>query len=475
MRPPLLLLPCLFLLAVRAAAVELAGHRPNVVLIFLDDAGYGDFGFTGHPTIATPNLDSMAREGRDFRQWSVPSPACSASRYSLLTGRNPGRSGFPGWVLGPESREFLAGEEITLAEMLAENGYATAMIGKWHLGYPNEANGFDPASLPLAHGFDYFLGIGYSNDMIPEGYPDLLLLEGGTRPPLLADGPLARDWPRAWRGTGQAFGETGYRILARNPDQDGLITRSVDAGLAFIGEVRRPAQPFFLYLALTQPHVPLHPGEAYRGASRRGLYGDVIEEIDAQVGRLREELARLDLTEDTLIIFTSDNGPWLSKGLVGGSAGPFRDGKGSTWEGGVREPGLWCWPGTIPPGTSAEVTSTLDVLPTLAALAGEELPGSLVHDGVDISTLLADPATTLPERTLFFSGGDNRPRALRRGPWKLHWRTGSQLDTDHGFGAVSPERPLLFNVEQDPGETRNVADRNAELVRELLRERRERR
>ena len=270
MRKPFLLLVLLVLVAGSARAEPReAGDRPNVVILFCDDAGYGDFGFTGHPTIRTPHLDRMRREGLAFTQFYSASPACTASRYGLLTGRLPCRSGF-GWVLYPQSERGLHPKEVTIAEALKARGYRTAMFGKWHLGFPNEKNGTDPGMLPLAHGFDEWVGLPYSNDMQPPKWPPLPLLSG---PAAEANCSIP-----------------GYRLEIENPDQSTLTERYTDRALSFIR--RQKDEPFFLYLAYAMPHVPLHAGQEFAGRSRRGRYGDVIEEIDASAGRILDRCVR---------------------------------------------------------------------------------------------------------------------------------------------------------------------------------------
>ncbi|MEZ6190425.1 MAG: sulfatase [Phycisphaerales bacterium] len=384
---------------------------PNILLIFLDDAGYGDLGCYGNPTIRTPNLDALAAAGAKFTQFYSASPACTASRYSLLTGRYPVRSGFR-WVLHPESERGLHTDEVTLATVLREAGYRNAIFGKWHLGSKREF-------FPLQRGFDEYFGIPYSNDMLPPRWPDLPLIDGNE-------------------------------VVEINPDQQRLTGVFTDRAMRFMSESVADEQRFFCYLAYTMPHVPLHPGDAFAGRSRRGAYGDVIEEIDANVGKLVAHLKALGIAEDTLVLFTSDNGPWIIKNERGGSAGPFRDGKGSTWEGGVREPAIACWPGVISAGTViADVCSTLDVLPTVLEMLGRPRLTDRTLDGVSMLPLLCGRPRETPRPPLFYYGGaDHELSAVRRGPWKLHIATYSQTGQDY-FDAPPP---LLFHLEHDPGE-----------------------
>lgn len=445
-----------------ASSVGLArdvGDRPNVVLFFLDDSGYGDYSHTGNPTIATPNISRLVQDGMSFPQFYVASPACSASRYSLLTGRVPGRSGLGSWVIGPQASRYLHPQEFTLAEGLKTRGYHTGIFGKWHLGSPNKNNRHVPETLPLAHGFDEWLGTNVSHD-----YDNAMLLQSdaaGVEP------------------------TQGYAVIARNlpsrPDVCATLTeRSTAAAVSFI--TRNKAAPFLAYIPFNMPHLGIHASEAFRGRSRRGLLGDVMEEIDASVGRVRQTLEEHGLTENTLIIFSSDNGPWImfqdtashpkygEARLHVGYATPFRDGKGSTWEGGHRVPGIFCWPGTIS-GNAVERSpaSTLDILPTVCGLAGVDVPTDRSIDGRDIRAYLLPEtsAETVPEFAFVYSGRDNKPSAVRVGPWKLHVRIASQTGNDYGFQA-SRETPLLFQLEQDLGEQIDRAGERPERVAAML-------
>lgn len=438
-------------------AARPADDRPNVVVVFLDDSGYGDYAHTGNPLVETPNLTRLAAEGACFTQFYTASPACSASRYALLTGRHPGRSGLGGWVVGPQSKAYLRTRETTLAEGLKQRGYATAIFGKWHLGTPNAANGMTPDALPLAHGFDTWLGTDVSHD-----YADARLL---------CSDPAGHE-PVA-----------GYRVVAEHlpsdrETSDSLTARCTQAAVEFIKA--RHEQPFFVYLAYNQPHLALHASDAFRGKSRRGLFGDVMAEIDDSLGRVLAALRDTGVAGNTLVVFSSDNGPWLKfqdtashpdygeARLNLGSAQPFRDGKGSNWEGGHRVAGIFHWPGTIAPLRQLEPAGTLDVLPTVLRLCGADVPSGI--DGRDIRTLLDPrrfPGPPPPPFRLAYAGPDNRPSAIREGPWKLHVRLVSQIADPHGF-AASREKPLLFQVEHDPGERINRASEQPETVRRLL-------
>ncbi len=447
----------LALAATGAVSARPALEKPNVIVVLLDDCGYGDFTHTGNPTIHTPNVSRMVAEGANFPQFYSASAACSHSRYGLLTGRHPLRSGLKQWAIGPEIPRHLHPEEITLAEGLKARGYATGMFGKWHLGNPNEGNGHTAEALPLAHGFDRWLGTNVSNDY--------------AKASNLIMGPATGEGPAK-----------GYRFVEKNiamnvPVQESLTKRYTDAAIGFIRE--KKDAPFFIYLAPNMPHLPVHASDEFKGKSRRGLYGDCIQEIDHHMGRLRAALAEAGIEKNTLLVFTSDNGPWIrfqnvakhpmhgEARLLVGSALPFRDGKGSNWEGGQRVPGVWCWPGTIPAGTTVqEPASTLDLLPTIFSLAGAELPGGRSLDGRDVRGLLGNPAWKgRTEDFAFYYADSTRVNAVRFGPWKLHVRLVSQLETTHGFQA-SPEKPLLFQVEQDCFERIDRAAESPRIVKQ---------
>ena len=445
----------LLLLAGMTQARE-AMDRPNVILIYLDDSGYGDYSHHGNPVIETPNIARMAEQGVNFTQWYVTSPACSASRYSLLTGRYPKRSGLGSWVINPDGKTHLRAEEVTIAEALRERGYATGMFGKWHLGNPNAKNDMSAQTLPLANGFDEWLGTNVSHD-----YLNAQLLQSdpaGTE-------PIA-----------------GYKVIAENlPShqevQDSLTKRYTDAAIDFIQ--RQKDKPFFTYLAYNQPHLALQADAGYRGKSRRGLLGDVMAEIDDSIARVLQTVEKAGLRENTLVIFSSDNGPWIrfqhtdkdakygEARMHIGYAQPFRDGKGSNWEGGHRVPGIFYWPGVIPAKRQLEPVSTLDVMPTVLALCGAKTESTI--DGRDIRPLLmpARFSQLVPPFSLLYSGAANEANAYREGPWKLHVRLISQTGDNYGFQA-SPEKPLLFQVEQDLGERYDRAAEEPERVKAML-------
>ncbi|HHI80111.1 MAG TPA: arylsulfatase [Planctomycetes bacterium] len=433
--------------------------RPNIVLIFLDDSGYGDYSHNGNPTISTPNISRLAHQGLSFTQFYVATAACSASRYSLLTGRYPARSGLGSWVIGPKSPRYLHPKEFTLAEGLKSAGYATALFGKWHLGTPNKKNGDTKDAFPLAHGFDQWVGTNVSHD-----YDQAQLLRSDPK----GNTPIP-----------------GYRLLADRLPSNPKASKSLTSlytreAIRFIKANRH--KPFFAYIAYNQPHLGLYVSDAYRGRSRRGLLGDVMAEIDDSVGQILQTLRDSRRDRNTLVIFSSDNGPWVrfrntkhhpkygEARLHVGYAYPFRDGKGSTWEGGHRVPGIFYWPGTISPRRELRPASTLDILPTLFRLCGVPLPKDLHLDGRDIRPLLSPklaPGTRVPPFHFLYSYSDNRPSALRMGPWKLHIRLGSQLRTNYGFKA-SRSHPLLFQLEEDPGERIDRAAEQPALVQRML-------
>lgn len=402
--------------------------KPNIIIFFADDLGYGDLGIYGHPTIRTPHLDRMASEGMKWTQFYVAASVCSPSRAALLTGRLPVRNGMAGetrHVFFPNSAGGLPQEELTLAEALKEQGYATACIGKWHLGHL-------PEYLPTEHGFDYYYGLPYSNDMHVERRGD---------PPV----PLLRN----------------KQIIEQPAQQETLTARYTEEAMQFIRRYRD--QPFFLYLPYTFPHVPLFASDRFLGKSPRGLYGDVVEEIDWSVGQIIQLLRELNLHENTLVVFTSDNGPWLTEGLDGGSAGLLRNGKGSTWDGGMRVPCITWWPGIIPAGTVNNALGTsMDLFATAVDLAGGKLPRDRAFDGVSLISLLRGGTTPVREVVYFYRGTELR--ALRHGPWKAHFVT------QEPYTGQSPEYhdpPLLYHLDRDPSEVFNVAAENPEALSEI--------
>ena len=438
-----------FFVAGAGVGVAAAGRLPNVVIIFTDDQGYGDVGVFGAKGFTTPNLDRMAAEGRKFTNFHVPQPVCSASRAGLLTGCYPNRIGIHG-ALGPGARHGLAATELTLAQLVKQQGYATGMAGKWHLGHHAQF-------LPTQRGFDEYYGLPYSNDMWPH-HPEA---KAGTYPPL----PLIE-------------GEKTVKVGLGHADQEQLTTDYTARAVRFIE--RNKERPFFFYLAHSMPHVPLYVSSKFKGKSQQGLYGDVIMEIDWSVGEVLRALERQGLEKDTLVIFTSDNGPWLSYGNHAGSAGPLREGKGTCWEGGTRVPCIMRWPGRIPAGTtSADMLMTIDLLPTIAKLVGAELPKHAL-DGRDVWPLLAGEAGARhPHEAYWFYYENNQLQAVTSGDgrWKLqlphtfrtlNGRAGGRDGVPVKYEQRKLDAPELFDLHADLAETNNVAAPNAEVMARLL-------
>ncbi len=420
--------------------------KPNFVVLFADDLGYGDLGCFGHPTICTPNLDRMAAEGIKLTQFYSAAPVCTPSRAALMTGRLPQRSGMCSdtrRVLFPDSQGGLPDQEITIAEVLQQQGYTTACIGKWHLGHL-------PQYLPTSNGFDSYLGIPYSNDMdrVAESPTGMLAFQEPKSD--YWNVPLMRN-------------ET---ILQRPADQTTITKRYTQEAVEFITQNKE--RPFFLYLPYTMPHVPLFRSADFSNKSLRGLFGDVVEEIDWSVGQVLDTLRSLSLDGSTLVFFTSDNGPWLTFGEQGGSAGLLRGGKGSTWEGGMREPTLAWWPGHIAPhSVSAALASTMDIFATVHSLLKLDLPGDRVLDSYDLTPILLGQSRSnrgpRNRQLLFFYRG-YRLMAVRRGPWKLHFIT----QAGYGEQPKKHDPPLLFQLEHDPSEKYDVAQQHPDIIQQIL-------
>jgi arylsulfatase A-like enzyme len=421
-----------------AVAAE-ASRPPNIVIIFTDDQGYGDVGCYGARGLSTPKLDQMAREGIRFTDFYVAQPVCSSSRTALLTGCYPNRLGIVG-ALGPKDRHGIHDDETTLGQLCKSKEYATAIFGKWHLGH-------HPQFLPARHGFDEYLGLPYSNDMwarhptAGKNFPELPLIHG-------------------------------TQTIERNPDQTRLTTLYTERAVSFID--KHAGGPFLVYLAHNMPHVPLHVSDKFKGKSERGLYGDVIEEIDWSVGQVLESLKRNKIDENTLVIFTCDNGPWLVYGNHAGTAGPLREGKATTFDGGVRVPFIARWPGKIPAGsTCREPAMTIDLFPTIAKLIGAELPRHKI-DGLNIWPLLsAQPGAKSPHEALYFYWL-NRLDAVRSGRWKLHMAH-DYPHPDPVGGEAAPGKltvqkidQSLFDLETDIGETTDLAEEHPDVVARLL-------
>jgi len=435
-----------FLKTVGAAASALAagswlraadapgGRKPNFVIIFTDDQGYQDLGCFGSPAIRTRRLDRMAAEGRKFTSFYTQ-PICGPARAAIMTGCYPLRVAERSNV--KNTHPVLHEKEITVAEVLKTRGYATAMIGKWDLARHTQTN-FHQDLMPNGQGFDFFFGTPTSNDSIVNLYRN-------------------------------------SELIGKKADMATLTRRYTDEAIGFIAANQR--RPFFVYLAHTMPHTRLAASEQFRGKSRRGLYGDVIEEIDWNVGRILDTLKERGLEKTTYVIFTSDNGPWLIKKAHGGSARPLRSGKASTWEGGQRVPCILWAPGRIPAGTTCdEIASTLDILPTLAKLAGAEAPTDRIIDGHDISDLVHGKQGATSPTEAYYYYLYTHLQAVRSGKWKLHlprpeyppWcgrLHGRHIDRKDVFEI---KEPLLYDLAADIGETRNVADKHPDVVKRLL-------
>ncbi|MEM6632867.1 MAG: sulfatase [Bacteroidota bacterium] len=417
---------------------------PNIVIIFTDDQGYQDVGCFGSPDISTPHLDHLARNGVRFTQFYVAQPVCSASRAALMTGCYPSRVSISG-AFGPNVKHGLNPEEMTLAELLKPLGYATGIFGKWHLG---DLSPF----LPTEQGFDEYYGIPYSNDMWPyhperpENYPPLKLMEGD-------------------------------QVIDTLESQEFITTEYTERAVSFIE--RNKNNPFFLYLPHSMPHVPLFVSDKFKGKSPRGLYGDVISEIDWSVGQIMEALKKHRLEKNTLVIFTSDNGPWLSYGDHSGSALPLREGKGTTWEGGVRVPAIMSWKGTLPAGIVTDKPAmTIDILPTIAQITGASLPEKPI-DGTSMWELLTNPETAGPHHdAYFFYYRQNELHSILSGDghWKLHYphtyRTLNGRPGGKGGQPVKYEQSEtdleLYNLVNDVSEVQNMREDYPEIVSTLV-------
>ncbi len=441
------LLSALALTTLSLAAPHQAGAKPNVIIILADDLGYGDLGCYGHPSIRTPNLDRMAREGMRFTDFYSAAEVCTPSRAALLTGRYAIRSGMchdKFRVLRNVSTGHLPESEVTLAEMLKTQGYATGYVGKWHLGvWVN-----NPAGHPKNHGFDFAFGLPHSNDMNPS-----------TGNPKDAGDRLDPD-PKWW----QAPLFDGENLIEQPADQTTLTRRYTEQAVKFIREKKEG--PFFLYFPHTFPHTPLFASEKFRGKSARGRYGDVVEEIDWSVGEVLDAVRAAGIEKNTLVFFTSDNGPWLIRGLAGGSAGLLREGKGSTWEGGMRVPGIAWMPGKVPAGSVChDLASTMDLATTCATWAGAKVPADRAIDGLDITPLLTASGPVKRDAYLYYRG--TTLFAARLGKWKAHYLT------QPAYGAPKPEPhdpPLLFDLHADPGESFNVAAAHPEVLADFAKE-----
>lgn len=422
-----------------------AAKTPNIVLFFIDDLGYGDLSVTGALGYNTPNLDKMAAEGTRFTNFMAAQAVCSASRAALLTGCYPNRVGVSG-AFGPSSGTGLNPNEETIAELVKTKGYATGIFGKWHLGSEQEF-------LPLKQGFDEYFGIPYSHDMWPlhpwqerAKYPPLHWIEGN---------------------------EQGKEIKTLE-DASELTPKITERSVSFIRKNKK--NPFFLYIPYPLPHVPLAVSAKFKGKSQRGIFGDVLMELDWAVGEVMKELKAQGLDENTLVIFTSDNGPWLNYGDHAGSSGGFREGKGTSFEGGQREPCIMRWPGVVPAGrVSNKLLSTIDILPTIARLTGASLPKEKI-DGIDFTDLLKGDDSKTPRENFLYYYRKNSLEAVRKHDWKLVFahpgrRYEGSLPGKNGQPGPAPEDyqypKALYNLARDPGERYDVLEQNPEIVAEL--------
>ena len=418
---------------------------PNFIVIFTDDLGYGDLSCFGNPTIETKHLDRMAEEGQKWTQFYVAAPVCTPSRAGLLTGRYPIRSGMTSskaGVLFPNSKNGLPTEEVTIAEMLQQKDYATGCIGKWHLGHHDQF-------LPTNQGFDSYYGIPYSNDMD--------FVKGGVNyRSKVGDLEFVPDW----KSYNVPLLEN-KKVIERPVDQTTITRRYSDKAVEYIKA--NQDRPFFLYLAHSLPHIPLFASSDFLGKSERGLYGDVLEEIDDGVGKILNTLRDLNLSNNTIVVFSSDNGPWLSFKEHGGSAGPLRAGKGTTFEGGQRVPTIFWGPGIVKSGMVTAMGSTLDLLPTFAALAGVNKPGDRKLDGYDLTPVLKGEKEMPRNEFYYWTSGDLF--AVRSGKWKLHIKQKEEVS----YGRyIEMERPELYNLEVDISEKYDKYEEEPEVVARLM-------
>lgn len=403
-----------------AALTTQAQRKPNIVVILADDLGYGDIGTFGAKDIRTPNIDGLAEKGIKLTSFYSSSPVCSPTRAALITGRYPRRLGID-HVFFPESFTGIPSEEVTIAEALKGNGYRTAIFGKWHLGHHRQF-------LPLQNGFDEYYGIPYSNDMMGVAY-----LRGNEVDSIKVNQKYIT----------HTYTKEAVRFIDQNKDK-----------------------PFFLYITHNMPHVPIYASPKFEGKSKRGLYGDVIEELDWSMGEVVKALKKNGLEENTLVVFTSDNGPWLIFDVEGGSAGPLRQGKGTTFEGGQRVPAVAYWPGKIKPGTVYDdLASQLDLYPTIISLTGSQKTQTKKPlDGEDISPVLFGTGKRKGDEFAYYSNGIIE--AYRKGDWKIRL---PQKDVKAGNAVIVPAADtLLFNLKTDIGEQHNLLKSNPAKAKELL-------
>jgi len=427
-----------------------AKRPPNVVIMFMDDMGYADIGPFGAKGYPTPHLDRMAEEGRKFTDFYVTQAVCSASRAGLLTGCYNVRVGILG-ALGPKSTIGINPKEVTIAEICKQKGYATACYGKWHLGHLKKF-------LPMQHGFDDYFGLPYSNDMWPY-HPGVLHL------------PM-KERVKRWPNLPLIDGNEVVNPAVTGKDQEQLTTQYTERAVSFIEKNKE--KPFFVYIPHSMVHVPLYVSDKFKGKSKAGLFGDVMMEVDWSVGQIMKALRRHNLEKDTLFVFTSDNGPWLNYGDHAGSAAPLREGKGTMFDGGCKEPTLAWWPGTIPANSVCrEPAMTIDLLPTIAGLIGAELPKHRI-DGKDIRPLFTDDEAKSPQEAYYMYYG-NQLQAVRQGKWKLHFPHGyrTMAGKPGGTGGIPTRYSQakiglsLFDLEKDVGESKDLSKEHPDVVKRL--------
>lgn len=431
----LLFLLAIFFLSSALTYAQGESESPNIVIILTDDMGYADVGVFGAPKIDTPEIDDLASQGMKFTEFYTES-LCSPTRAALMTGSYAHRTG-NSRVYWPDSDTGLNPDEFTIAEMLNDEGYNTGIVGKWHLGHREPF-------LPTNQGFDYYFGLPFSNDMGPNARP----AKGPYDPH-----PIMRN----------------EEVIERGPDQSQLTKRYTNDAVQFIEENKDV--PFFLYLAHTMPHVPLHASEDFQGTSDFGLYGDVIQELDWSTGRVMDALDENGLRDITLVVFLSDNGPWLQKGKNGGLATPLRNGKATSWEGGHRVPAIMSFPGEIPENSSNNAMATvMDLYPTIANLVGADLPEDRKLDGKDIWPLLAGDSEETPHEVYFYYRL-KQLQAVRMGDWKLHLegkrRDYNNINYDYSDDFVFHQEEELYNLSEDVGEQRNLANDYPEIIEKL--------
>ncbi len=456
-----------------AAPAEVPGAKqpPNVILLFADDLGYGDLTSYGHPYNRTPNLDKLAAQGQRWTDFYVAAPVCSPSRAALLTGRLPNRTGMYGRqiaVMFPNASNGLPDSEHTLAEALQAEGYATGIVGKWHLGDA-------PEFYPTRHGFDYWYGIPYSNDMDWVDEPTFvelaaLVAREGRQAVSQVFAKRMRKYlePKVeyWNVPVVRSQKTvsGFKdeVVERPANQHDVTKNHTKEAVSFIQ--RNKNKPFFLYMPFSMPHTPLFRSAEFEGSSLGGIYGDVIEELDWSVGAISRTLRELNLAENTLLVFTSDNGPWLLMDNHGGSAGLLRNGKGTTYEGGMRVPAIFSWPGRIAPGVVSEIGSAMDIYTTSLTLAGADLPDEL--DGMDLSGVLLRREKSPRDGLFYYRSGELR--AYRKGPFKLHLI--SEGAYQRPPDRVVHDKPVLNHLLHDPGERFDVAAQHPDVVKDMLKD-----